>query len=129
VTGMLLVLLNTRAISRPKARTVHGDRAVAAVRAKGSDADPIERVAVSGPRAHPDGGVSYALTLAAPAALVPATWGYASAGSFNTYVPTSGGSGSSGGGYTCSSSSSSSSCSGGGSSCGGGGGCGGGSSS
>jgi uncharacterized protein (TIGR04222 family) len=129
VTAILLVCLNVRAVSVPKARTVHGDRAVAAVRARGSVADPAERVAVSGPRAHPDAGLSFALSRSTPG-LVPPAWGYASAGSFNTYVPTAAAAGSAGGGgYTCSSGSSGSSCSGG-SSCGGGGGggCGGGSS-
>lgn len=127
VTAILLVCLNVRAVSVPKARTVHGDRAVAAVRARGSDADPAERVAVSGPRAHPDAGLSFALSRATPG-LVPTAWGYASAGSFSTYTPTAVVAGSTGGGYTCSSGSSGSSCSGGTSCGGGGGGCGGGSS-
>lgn len=125
LTAFVLIFMNVRAVASPKARTVSGDRAVAAVRKKGSDVDPLHRVAVSGPRAHPDANLSYALTLAAPAALTPAAWSYASAGSFSTYVPTLSTSGSSGGGYSCGGSSS-----GGGSSCGGGGGggCGGGSS-
>ena len=126
VTGIALVCLNVRTLSVPKARTVHGDRAVAAVRAKGSDADPAERVAVSGPRAHPDAGLSFALTHSTPGRVPPA-WSYASAGSFNTYVPTAAFAGSSSGGgydgsssYSCSSSSSGSSCGGGGGGCGGG---------
>jgi uncharacterized protein (TIGR04222 family) len=124
LTAVILVIVNVRAVGSPKARTVAGDRAVAAARAKGSDADPLQRVAVSGPRAHPDTDLSYALSIAAPAALTPVAWSYASSGSFHTHVPVISASGYSGGGHSCSASSS-----GGGSSCGGGGGggCGGGS--
>jgi uncharacterized protein (TIGR04222 family) len=123
LTFVLVVIVNVRAVGGPKARTVAGDRAVAAVRAKGSDADPLQRVAVSGPRAHPDTDLSFALSVAAPAALTPVAWSYASSGSFHTHVPVISSSGSSGGGYSCSTSS----CGGGGGG-GGGGGCGGGSS-
>lgn len=124
-TLIMIVFLNVRLLSSPKARTVHGDRVVAAVRAQGRDADPLERAAVSGPRVIEDIDLSHALALATPVALTPVAWSYASAGSFNTYVAAPSSSGSSSG-YSCGSSSSSSSCSGG-SSCGGGG-CGGGSS-
>jgi uncharacterized protein (TIGR04222 family) len=123
VTAMALMLLTTRSVFTLKARTVHGDHAVAAVRTKGSEADPLERVAVSGPRAHPDKDVSYALSRASAAAIVPTTWSYASGGSFDSYFATASSSGSSGGGYSASTVSS---CGG---SSGGGGGCGGGSSS
>lgn len=124
MTFMALVYLNVRTVSAPKARTVHGDRVVAEVRARGTQADPLERVAVGGPRFHPDTDLSIALCRSAPVAFTPATWSYASSGSFVPYVHTPSGSGSSGGGD---SGGTSSSC--GSSSCGGGGGCGGGSSS
>lgn len=124
-TLIAVVFMNTRLLSAPKARTVHGDRLVAAVRKRGSAADPLERAAVSGPRVIEDVNLSHALTLAAPAALTPVAWSYASSGSYSTYVPPETGSSSGGGGYSCGSSSSSSCSSG--SSCGGGG-CGGGSS-
>ena len=123
-TLIVVVFMNVRQLSAPKARTVHGDRLVAAVRKQGSAADPLERAAVSGPRVIEDVNLSHALALAAPAALTPVAWSYASATSYSTYVPPAPGS-SSGGGHSCGSGSSSS-C-GSGSSCGGGG-CGGGSS-
>jgi uncharacterized protein (TIGR04222 family) len=123
VTAIVLVCLILRSVSTLNARTVHGDDAVAVVRKEGSDADLLERVAVSGPRGHPDRDVSYALSLATPAALVPVAWSYASSRSFDAYFSPAGGSGSSGGGYSASTVSS---CGG---SSGGGGGCGGGSSS
>lgn len=128
ITIFVLVFLTIRALG-PKARTVHGDKVVAAVRKQGVEAESLARAAVSGPRILPDTDLAHALSFAAPVMFLPATWSYASAGSYNTYVATASGS-SSGGGYSCSSGSSSS-C-GGGSSCGGsscgGGGCGGGSS-
>jgi uncharacterized protein (TIGR04222 family) len=123
-TLIAVVFMNVRLLSAPKARTVHGDRLVEAVRKRGSAADPLERAAVSGPRVIEDVNLSHALTLAAPAALTPVAWSYASSGSYSTYVPPDTSS-SSGGGSSCGSSSSSSCSSG--SSCGGGG-CGGGSS-
>lgn len=120
-TLIAVAFLNTRVVSGPKARTVHGDAAVAAVRARGRAADPLERAAVSGPRVIEDTDLSHALSLAVPVALTPVAWSYASSGSFSTYVgPTSTGSsggGDSGGGSTTSSCGSGSSCGGG---CGGG---------
>lgn len=121
-TFMAVVSLNTRIISGPKARTVHGDRVVAAVRARGISADLLERAAVSGPRVIDDKDLSHALSLAVPVALTPLAWNYASAGSYSTDMPATGSGSSGGGGHSCGSSSSSSSSS----SCGGGG-CGGGS--
>ena len=123
-TLIAVFFLGSRNLTKPKARTVHGDRVVAAVRARGSAADPLERAAVSGPRVIDDKDLSHALSLAVPVALAPVAWSYASSGSFTTYVAPSGGGSS--GGYSCGGSTSSSSCSSG-SSCGGGG-CGGGSS-
>ncbi|MGB3442388.1 MAG: TIGR04222 domain-containing membrane protein [Actinophytocola sp.] len=124
LTLVLVAVLKFRAVSGRRARTVHGDRVVAEVRAQGSDAEPLARMAVTGPRVLADTNLSEALALAAPAALTPLAWNYASSGSYTTSTPS---------GYTCSGGSSSS-CSGGsssscsgGSSCGGGGGCGGGS--
>lgn len=124
-TLIAVMFMNVRLLSAPKARTVHGDRVVNAVRRRGSAADPLERAAVSGPRVIEDVNLSHALALAAPVALTPVAWSYASSGSYSTYVPPETGSSSGGGGYSCGSSSSSSCSSG--SSCGGGG-CGGGSS-
>jgi uncharacterized protein (TIGR04222 family) len=118
ITLIALVFLGVRGV---RARSVPGDRAVAAVRQRGQDAAPLERAAVSGPRVLPDTDLAHALSFAAPVALLPATWSYASAGSYLNYAPMAG----AGSGSSCGSSSSS--CSGG-SSCGGGGGCGGGSS-
>jgi uncharacterized protein (TIGR04222 family) len=123
-TLIAVMFMNVRLLSAPKARTVHGDRLVNAVRKQGSAADPLARAAVSGPRVIEDVNLSHALALAAPVALTPVAWSYASSGSYSTYVPPATGS-SSGGGYSCGGSSSSSCSSG--SSCGGGG-CGGGSS-
>ena len=122
-TLMMIVVLNVRLLSAPKARTVHGDRVVTEVRRRGSAADQLERTAVSGPRVIDDKDLSHALSLAVPAALTPFVWSYASSGSFSTYVPAT--SGSSSGGHSSGTSTSTSTC--GGSSCGGGG-CGGGSS-
>jgi uncharacterized protein (TIGR04222 family) len=109
--------LSSRVTSAPKARTVHGDRVVAEVKARGQAADPLERVAVSGLPAYPDNELSRALTDGASVAFVGGAWSYASAGSFDTSVYT----GSSGGStytHNYSSSSGDSSSSGGG--CGGG---------
>jgi uncharacterized protein (TIGR04222 family) len=130
LTLVIVSLLNIRAFSKPKARTVHGDRAVAAVRAQGSAAHHLEQMAVSGAKAHPDPELSHALALAVPVGFAPAAWSYASAGSFSSYAPSYSSSNS---GYSCSSATSSSSCSSSSSSCSsgsscGGGGCGGGSS-
>lgn len=124
-TLIVVVFLNVRLLSAPKARTVHGDRVVNAVRKQGSAADPLARAAVSGPRVIEDVNLSHALALATPAAITPAAWSYASSSSYSTYVPPDTSSSGGGGGYSCGSSSSSSCSSG--SSCGGGG-CGGGSS-
>jgi uncharacterized protein (TIGR04222 family) len=124
VTLSVIVFLNVRAFAGVDARTVHGDRVVAAVRAQGDEAEPLARAAVSGPRVHPDTDLAHALSFAAPVGFLAAGWTYASAGSFATYTAAGGSSSGGGGGYSCGSSSSSS-C--GGSSCGGGG-CGGGSS-
>lgn len=124
-TLIAVVFLNVRLLSAPKARTVHGDRVVNAVRKQGSAADPLARAAVSGPRVIEDVNLSHALALATPAAITPAAWSYASSSSYSTYVPPDTSSSGGGGGYSCGSSSSSSCSSG--SSCGGGG-CGGGSS-
>ena len=124
-TLIAVVFMNVRLLSAPKARTVHGDRVVNAVRKQGSAADPLARAAVSGPRVIEDVNLSHALALATPAAITPAAWSYASSSSYSTYVPPDTSSSGGGGGYSCGSSSSSSCSSG--SSCGGGG-CGGGSS-
>jgi len=123
-TLIAVMFMNVRLLSAPKARTVHGDRVVNAVREQGNAAGPLERAAVSGPRVIEDVNLSHALALAAPVAFTPVAWSYASAGSYSTYVPPATTS-SSGGGHSCGGSSSSSCSSG--SSCGGGG-CGGGSS-
>ncbi|MBB4905166.1 TIGR04222 domain-containing membrane protein [Actinophytocola algeriensis] len=128
-TLIAVFFLGSRNLTKPKARTVHGDRVVAEVRRRGSGAGQLERAAVSGPRVIEDKDLSHALALAVPVALIPVAWSYATSGSFSTHVPATSSSGSSGGGggHSCGSSSSSS-CGSGGSSCGGGGGgCGGGS--
>ncbi|MGI5151855.1 TIGR04222 domain-containing membrane protein [Plantactinospora sp. CA-294935] len=80
------VYLSTRLTSAPKARTVHGDRVLAEVTARGQAADPLERVAVSGPHAYPDKELSKALTAGAAVAFAGGTWSYASAGSFDSFV-------------------------------------------
>ncbi|MFC5744636.1 TIGR04222 domain-containing membrane protein [Actinomadura rugatobispora] len=110
------VYLSSRMTSALKARTVHGDRVVAEVKASGQ-ADPLERVAVSGLSAYPDAEFSRALADGAAVAFIGGAWSYASAGSFDSFVST----GSSGGStytHNYASSSGESSSSGGG--CGGG---------
>lgn len=104
------VYLGNRVTAAPKARTVHGDRVVAEIKASGKDADPLEQVAVSGLHAYPDKELSRALSDGAAVAFVGGVWSYASAGSFDAFVHT----GSSGGStyvpdYTSSSSDNSSS--------------------
>lgn len=122
-TFVLCGYLSFRAAAAPKARTVHGDRVIAEVKARGKAADPLDQVAVTGLSAYPDREFSRALSAGATVLVVGGAWSYASAASFGTYVHTA----SSGGGsssYDYSSSSDSSSSGGG---CGGGG-CGGGTS-
>jgi uncharacterized protein (TIGR04222 family) len=116
-TLFLLWLLNFRLFTAPRARTVHGDRVVAEVRRKGAGATKLERMAVRGPHAFDDRSLLHALTKTVPFLRAPTSWSYASAVSFEVYLPKVTGDGSAGG----------SSSSGSGSSCGGGGGCGGGS--
>lgn len=116
-TFMSSVCLSTRTIAAPTARTVHGDRVLAEVVARGRDADPLERVAATGLMSHPDEVLAEALSHGAAMMFAGGAWSYASAGSFDSFVHT----GSSGGStyaHDHTSSSSDSSPSGGG--CGGG---------
>jgi uncharacterized protein (TIGR04222 family) len=74
VTLVAILLLSQRIVGGLQARTVHGDRVVAEVRARGQAADPLKQVAVSGLLAYPDKELSKALTDGAAVAFVGGTW-------------------------------------------------------
>lgn len=110
------VILSSREFFGLKARTVHGDRMVAELRASDQVADPLERAAVWGLGTYPDKDLAAALSIGA-VSVGGITWSYASGSSFDLRVDT----GRSGGGSTYDNiTSSSGPSSGGDSGCGGG---------